>query len=240
MTKRFIRFQKYIERLKQIYIHSICSFYVYEAIQESKAQNILGEEKAEENAKTMGNYKGLFSTLEYGLKIHSLMELAKIFDNAEGSLHINKLINFAKSNTKHLSSNDFKEANQEREFIDELTKEYEGLKKSDFEELDEMMSVNAELIEKLKVYRNQYLAHEDKKKKNINIAVEEVKKLFNIVEKILNMLSSKTNFSTTMFEQLKEECKEDTKFAVIHLKQMERYRLKKPQEDKIDEQNNSS
>ncbi|MDP2762956.1 MAG: hypothetical protein Q8O27_00340 [Enterobacteriaceae bacterium] len=224
MENNFIEFQEYLKRLRKIYLKSLYSFYVFESMDELRALNVCGE-KAYKNADTMTRFKNFFVTTKDALNFHFLMELAKLFDDAKQSLHINKLIAFAKSNNKYLTAENFNSANQNRVFLEELTKEYEGITKDDILDIENLLNTNQGLINRLTSYRDQYLAHEDKNKKEILITVEEIKILFEIIKKILNTFSKKTNFSTTMYSHIEENCKNDTQMVVEYLERFEKYRL---------------
>lgn len=233
MSDEFLKYQEYFERLKNIYMSALSSFYTYEALRELSAPNIVGDEEAEVNIKTMNHFKGLFSPARRALNFHFLMELAKLFKYADKSLYIRRLINFAKSHQRKMTVKDFKDANEDREFIKDLTDRYNGLEQSDFEEIEKMLEENDEIIKKLTLYRDENLAHEDKNKTEISLPVEEIQKLFEIVAKILNLLSSKINFSTTVYDYLKEDCERDTKSAVDYLHRFEKYRMQEIRESRI-------
>lgn len=227
MDNESVKFRKYLEKLQSIYFHALSAFYVFESIEELKVPNIVGAEEAKENLRIMNNgsgFGGFFLIVRHTLNFYFLMELAKILDDAKQSLHLNKIINFAKSNKQKLNVEAFKETNQDRAFLQELSKRYEGITKEDLEEIDKRLERTKNIREKIKEYRDQNLAHEDLKKKKIIITQEEVVKIFSLIEKILNIFSYKTDFSTTSYQFAKSNCKEDTKRVFEYLKRFEPYR----------------
>ena len=82
------------------------------------------------------------------------------------------------------------------------------------------------IIKKLDDYRNQYLAHEDKQKKKVNINSGEIQELFKLIAEILNLFSSRLDFSTTAYSHVEKECKGDIKRVAEYLNRFEPYRLK--------------
>jgi len=135
------------------------------------------------------------------------------------------IVNFAGSNIKKLSQKDFLEFHQGRTFLSELFKQYKAMDNKDLAEIKNKISSHEKIIKKIDDYRNQYLAHEDKKKKEIIINSGEIQKLFKLIADILNLFSSRLDFSTTAWEHVEKECKGDTKRVVEYLKRFEPYRL---------------
>lgn len=226
MKSNYVIFQKYLKRLRSTYFHALCAFYVFDAIDELKAPNIVGKKEADENVKTLNRFKNFFVITKYSLNFYFLMELAKILDDAPRSLHLNKLINFANSNRKKLSADEFKKINPDRAFLQDLLNRYEGVKKEDFEEISKKLNGIKKIREKIKKFRDQYLAHEDLKQEQVNISQEEVIKIFNLISDILNIFSKKTDFSTTRYSHIENDCKKDTKKVIEYLRKFESYILK--------------
>jgi len=226
MSKEFKTLFEYLKNLRSRYFHALSAFYVYEGLLELSALNISGQKGAEQNIKTMNRFKNFFIMSKEALRIYFLLELAKLFDESKQSLHINKIVNFSGSNIKALSKNDFLEFHQGRTFIDELFKQYKAVDKNDLKEIKTKTKKHEVIIKKLDDYRNQYLAHEDKQKKKVNINSGEIQELFKLIAEILNLFSSRLDFSTTAYSHVEKECKDDTKRVVEYLNRFEPYRLK--------------
>lgn len=231
MASEFVKFQEYIERLRTIYFDALSAFYVYEAIQELIAPNIVGEKEAENNLAVLNRFGGFFVITRHTLNFYFLLELAKMLDSAKQSLHLSKLINFANSNTNKLNVEEFKKLNLGRPFLQELVSGYEGVKKEDFEIIEKKLEATKGIREKIKKYRDQYLAHEDLKKKEISISQKEVIEIFSLIAEILNIFSSKTNHSTTTYSYVESDCKSDTRRIVEYLKRFEPYRLEENEKE---------
>jgi len=221
----------YIEKMKSRYFHALSAFHIYETLNELLAPNIVSQDVAEKNVVVIRNYINFFLPSKEALRIYYFLELAKLFDTADESLHITKLINYTQINISKLKAEDFKKYNQNRELVDDLVKSYQGINHDDLKNVKAELDKNKEIIEKLKTYRNQYLAHDDKTKDEVTITGEEVYKLFSMLKKILNLFSAKLDSSTTIYQSAEEYTKTDTKRVIDHLKRFEPYRLKEIDEE---------
>ena len=230
MSSEFVKFQSYLKRLRSIYFNALSAFYAFEAIEELKAPNIVGKDEAEENLAVMNRFKNFFVIARHTLNFYFLMELAKILDDARQSLHLAKLINFAKSNRKKLNVDEFEKLNSDRVFLKDLVNRYEGIEKVDFEKIEKKFKETEDIRERIRKYRDQNLAHEDLNKEDINISKEDVVKIFELVSEILNIFSNKTDFSITSYSHIEGACKDDTKNIFEYLKRFEPYRLKEIKE----------
>ena len=226
MSDEFNTTISYIEKMKERYFLALSSFYAYEALMEIIAPNIVGQDVAEKNVKVFNTFNNLFGISKETLRVYFFIELAKLFDVSDQSLHITKIINYTKSNIDKLTVNDFVEYNQNRNFIDSLIENYQGVKHDDLMLIKYEIKKYKNIIEKVKTYRNQYLAHDDIKKVEVNITGEEIKILFSVIEKILNMFSSKLISATSMYDRVEESAKDETKMIFDYLKRFEPYRLK--------------
>ncbi|MFT4326048.1 MAG: hypothetical protein ACMXYK_00940 [Candidatus Woesearchaeota archaeon] len=207
----FTHLQKYISNLKTKLINAYGAFTVYSTLENlSNSETDKNASKNKEISTELLN--NFFIPVENSLYSHSLIELAKLFDHAKKSIHIEKLINFAKS--KPIRASDFKNYNQDRDFIEELLKEWEGINSTDIEEIQSLLKDNSIQIKKLITYRNKLLAHNNKKEPQLELSNSEIKTLFEIVDKILNIFSYKTNFSKTIFEWTLEPTIEQTEYVM--------------------------
>lgn len=222
----FIKFQEYLKKLRESYFNTLCAFYSFEALEELRSIKILDKKEAEENVEVMGKFKNFFVITRHALNVYFLIGLAKILDDAKQSLHLTKLINFANANKKKLNVSEFEKLNSNRAFLESLVLRYEEIKKEDFEKIERMLNETKGIRDKIKRYRDQNLAHEDLKKDEINISSIEVIKIFELVAEIFDIFSYKTDFSTTSYSHIKDECKRDTKNVIEYLKRFESYRLK--------------
>ena len=225
---------EYIDQLQSRYFKTLSAFYAYEGLRESKAPNILGQDKAEENVEVIKRYKDFFLPAEEALRVYFFIELAKLFDASNQSLHIDKVINFTESNLRHLTADAFKEYNAEqgREFLNSLTEEYKGVAHTDLMEIRHLLETHKNSLEKLGIYRDKWLAHEDIKKPNLpDITGIELRGLFEALQKILNILTSKLNSSSTRWDHVEQDVKHHVNLVIEHLHRFEPYRLKEIDDD---------
>lgn len=230
MSQEFTTFMEYLKKLQDRYFFMLSAFYTREALEELRAPNIVGKEEAQKNIETMNKYNNFFSLSKESLRVYFLLELAKLFDVSNESLHINKMVNFTESNIQKLSVNDFLEFNQDRKFIKEMIESYKGINNKDLKHIKLLISKHSATIQNIKIYRDKYLAHDDVTKTSVVLTPKMIKPLFEIIEKILNLFSLKVDHSTTMYNYVEKECKNDTKSVVNYLKRFELHRLKEIEE----------
>src|SRR5690606_18788957 len=125
----------------QRYYRALSFFYMFDALREVRAPNIVGKEKAEANVKTMRGYRHFFILAEEAFRTNCLLELAKMFDASRQSLSINKVLGFTEGNMKNLTIAAFEEYNQtrSREFLEELVGEYKAMDYGELVEIKKML-----------------------------------------------------------------------------------------------------
>lgn len=226
--KEFETLMERINELRSGYYRALSSFHTYEALREAKAPNIHGQSEAEANVAVMNTFRNFFIPAEEALRVYFFIELAKLFDASDQSLHINKVVNFTESNMKHLTVDAFKEynADQSREFLDSLVREYKGVDHSTLKEIRESLSEHSIALEKLKTYRDKWLAHNDINKPELpDITGEELHALFGLLAKILNSLTSQLNNSTSMWDHVERDTRWHVNMVIEYLRRFEPYRL---------------
>lgn len=226
MSTEFNKTILYIKKMEDRYFFALSTFHAYEGLKELLAPNIVGQEAAEENVKIFKRFNNFLNPSKEALRVYFLLELAKLFDISDQSLHITKIVNYTQSNISKLTVNDFVEYSQDREFLQDLIKNYRGLKNDDLLSIKSEIEKNEDIINKIKNYRDQYLAHDDTKKIEVSITKEEIMALFNLIEKILNIFSLKLISSTSMYDHVERDAKNQTKMLIDHLKRFEPYRKK--------------
>jgi len=220
----------YLKKLQNRYFFTLSAFYAYEGLMELSATNIIGKEEADKNVEEMNKFNNFFGPSKEALRVYFLLELAKLFDASDQSLHIDKIINFTQSNIGRLSASDFAEFSQDRQFVEELVKNYRGINNDDLQHIKSLISQHANTIQDLKTYRDKYLAHDDLIKVDVKLTQENIKSLFEVIKKVLNLFSSKTDHSTTMYNHIEDRSKDETKRIIEHLRRFEPYRLKEIEE----------
>lgn len=227
MTTDFQRLMKYIKEMQKRYHHALHAFHVYDTMVRLSASNIVGQEQAEKNVQTINQYKDFFIIAKESTRVYFFLELAKMFDNSKQSLQVDKIVNFTQSQIKNLNAESFAEYNSDRQLVDDLIKTYKGVSSEDLKVVKNLLQEQSSVIDKLIIYRDSWLAHDDINKPEIPIiSVEELEKLFDTVSKIMNLLANKLNSESWMWEHVKESAEQDTKMIVNHLQRFEPYRIK--------------
>jgi len=226
MSQEFTVFMDYLNKLEKRYSFMLSAFYTWEALIELCAPNIVGKKEARQNVEIMNRSNKFFGPSKESLRVYFLLELAKLFDASDQSLHIDRVINFTESNIQKLLVSDFAEFNQNRGFIEELVKNYKGINIKDLKHVRSLIALHTATIQDLKTYRDKYLAHDDISKVDVTLKQYKIKALFKVIEEILNLFSYKGNHSTRMYNSIEKECKNDTKMVLEYLRRFEPYRLK--------------
>ncbi len=222
----FPRIMKYLESIKSRYFRAFSAFHVFETLEEALAINVVGKEKAEENLKVIKMFSGFFLMSKEALRVYFFLELAKLFDSSNQSLQINKIINITENNISKLTVNDFEDFNKDRELLKELTEGYKGITHENLKEIKDLLKKEQLVIDKLRVYRDKWLAHDDIDKPEIpEINSIELRSLFDSFAKIINIFSSNMNHESTMWSQAEDSSKFDTQYVLDHLYRFEKYRI---------------
>ncbi len=226
MANHFSDLAKHLENLMDQLSSAHMSFAIYDAMMEQKAPNILGQEKAEDNVKTMNRYNHFFGPIEWTVFVYAILTLAKFFDKDSRSLSIYKIIKLIRTHRDELTANDFKEHYRNRVGVEGLSKAYKGVTDDQLNNIEDKIQENNLLLEKLKTLRDQYFAHNDINKIEVKISPGEILELFKLVEEIMQKISYAVMFETWSFKHLSGTCKDDTSALIDHLRRFEPYRLK--------------
>ena len=229
----FNTLMEYAREMHRRYFHAISAFYAFEALKEVRAPNIVGPAYAEKNANIMSRYNGVFMLTEEALRVYFFLELAKMFDSSREALHVNKIVNFTSSNLKKLTVEAFKDYNehQSRAFIQNLVNEYQGMSHKELIEIRKELNNHKTTLNKLNVYRDKWLAHDDIKKPKLpSITGKEVKALFEVLAKILNSITGRLNSESWAYSHVESDTKNSTRLIVEHLRRFEPYLQKEIKE----------
>lgn len=229
----FKTLMEYAKEMHHRYFRAISAFYAFEALKEVRAPNIVGQSDAEKNAKTMTRYNGLFTPAEEALRVYFFLELAKMFDSSKQALHINTILNFTAVNLKNLTVDAFKEYNRSQPlvFLETLVNEYRGMDHKELIVIKEMFDKHKATLNKLGIYRDKWLAHDDKKKPKLpSITGGEVRSLFEVLVKMLNSITGRLNSESWTYSHVEGDVKHHIKLVVDHLRRFEPYRLREIEE----------
>jgi hypothetical protein len=222
----FPRIMKYLKDIKSRYFRAFSAFHVFETLQEAIAINVVGKERAEQNLEVINKFKDFFLISKESLRVYFFLELAKLFDTSGKSLQINKIINITESNISKLTVDDFEDFNKDRQLIAELIKGYKGITHNNLNEIRKILTKEQPIIDKLKVYRDKWLAHDDiDKPETPAISSLELRSLFDSFAKIMNIFSTNMNHESTIWNHIEESSKFDTQYVLDYLYRFEKYRI---------------
>jgi len=230
MTDEFATLMSYSKEMHRRLFHARAAFYAYEGLLEATAPNKSGKKRAPLNAKILANYKDFLIPAKESLRVYFFLELAKLFDASDQSLHVTKILNFTESNLMRLSMDAFKEYNkdQSRAFLDDLVSGYKGMNRDEVLGLRTELRKRRILINRLKRYRDQWLAHADIKQSPTppKLTGRHIRILFALMESILNKITGAFNSETWQYSHIERDAKHHVKLLFDHLRRFEPYRLK--------------
>src|SRR3989338_4116114 len=116
-------------------------------------------------------------------------------------------------------------------FLETLVNEYKGMDHKEFIAIKEMLNKHKTTLNKLETYRDKWLAHDDKKKPRLpSITGEEIRDLFEVLAKMLNIITGRLNSESWTYSHVEGDVKHHIKLVVDHLRRFEPYRLKEIEE----------
>ncbi len=144
----------------------------------------------EDEAHALNRYRGFFIPARSSLRDMALLQFAKIFDRDRRTISLRNLLSAAKNNPTILVPH---------------------AKEGDLEKLESEINENAQLLNNLKTYRDQHLAHQDKVVKDTSLPYGKVKQLIGEVKDMYyNSLSKWHERSTTSYDFLTREAEQHT------------------------------
>lgn len=161
--------------------------------------------KNEDNVNLINKYYlAFYSTIKESLRVNSILEISKIFDK-NSWIRFDKLINLLKQYNKSLTWESFKKINKDRIFVDELKDRYQKINNEDIEKYKKILHNHEWIINDIKSYRDEYIAHDDLNKKTYNFTTKELEDLLKWIEEITNKITRKIDFSSTNRDYFKNK-----------------------------------
>jgi len=230
MDEDQLRFEKLLEfgkRLRNRYLHTLSAYKLFDEFNKLSAENIVGKKRAQANVNIFNKYGYFILTSKESLRCFFLIELAKFFDKdlRKQNLSIENVINYSDKKIESFSVEQFHQYHKDRKIIPELFEKFKALTKKDLNKINKRLNNNQEVIKRLKDYRDQYLAHDDIKKKDIPINKKNVNTLMNIVKDTIELIHHKLDFSSNSYSNYKEEPIKDINRLVKDLKEHEKLRI---------------
>jgi hypothetical protein len=155
----------------------------------------------------LNSYIYFFTTTKEATRCYFLIELAKFFDtprseNKTRSIHW--VLDYAEKNIHRLTKKDFLAYHDERQIIPEIFASYKQLEIKDLEKLQKRLARNKDVINRLKTYRDKYLAHDDIKKIAVKLSVREMDTLLHIVRDVIKLFYYKLDFAINSYKNFEE------------------------------------
>lgn len=198
------------------------SFLIREQIKKQIAGNVQWSEVANENVAICNMYKNFFIYTIHAHQTVFLLELAKLYDKDTQTVSLYNLLCYIENNIKTFNEENYKKYCQKYESDRQRDGEYTNIKIEDIRTIRDEILCSDKLIEKVKKIRDSSLAHNDFKKKDIPLIIQDVDELYqktqwrlNKISYILNWenwfkISDKKNISNnihSLFEALKRSNK---------------------------------
>lgn len=218
MINEFQELQRRLKRIESIYFHTYCEYITFNEIEKLRAPDRIGREEVDKNLELLNHYQNFFQVIVESLRISFLSKTAKLVDTHTDSLHLDSLIDYIESNKEKLTVDDFVKQNPKRAFLSELVAKYRSFTNDDIVMLRAKLKEASDIREKIKLYRDQHLSHEDLKQKDVDVQRDDIDDLFRLIREILNFISNKLEFSTTTFRLAKEDCERDVKNLIDNLR----------------------
>lgn len=188
----------------------------------------IGVDIANKNVEVFNRFKYFFITTKESCRAYSLIELAKFFDKNKRnqSLTILQVLDYSDKNINHLKEKDFLLHHKDRIIIPELFKSYREITREDINNLRKKILDKQEIIKRLLLYRDQYLAHDDLSKDQIKIDKKEVEEILDLIKGVIDFYYLKLDFASNCYKNFNEEPVEEMKELIKILQEHEEQRIK--------------
>jgi hypothetical protein len=194
------------------------SFAVFEALRELSAPNIVGKSEANKNVVEMNRHLGFFGSTQDAHRVRSMLKLSHMFDKHPDALSLPKLLNVAEGQNGLFTKEAFSKANAGRPFLEEMKKEYVGIKQKTITRLRGLIESKREVVDRLLSERDQYLAHTDWKAVKQKITSGDMQELIKVAETAINDLLRELNNAIFDCQALARRSKKDTKSVLDRLR----------------------
>ena len=205
--ENFAKAFKWMQELRNRYLHTIAAFTIYEEFQKIAAPNVGGKKRAEKNVHTFSRHLYFFAPLKESARCYFFIELVKFFDkNKRGqSLTIETLFDLVENHFSSFSKEEFLKYHMGRYFIPELFESYKEFSRKDINNFKERLKRNKKIIDDLKTYRDKFLVHADINKNEVKITAGQIKILLKIVKNAVDIFYRKLDFASNAYSNYDEE-----------------------------------
>jgi hypothetical protein len=192
-------------QLEKRYLRTLSAHKTYLALDKTNMIPVQGKKKALDNTKVLNKYWYFFSTAKEATRCYFLIELAKFFDTHPDTRSIFWMLEYADKHMNQLTKQDYIKFHSTRNTNSILFEHFKPLERTDILRLQKRINLHSEKIKKLKDYRDQELAHDDRKKKKINLTIKEMDTLLKIVRDVVKLFYAKLDFASIIFDNFEKE-----------------------------------
>lgn len=213
MSKEFDEISSYLERLRLTFFSSIRGYYVYVTIVNSIEPHLEIINKL---------YRTFFASIIESSRDSFLSKLSLIFDKHKKALHINQLLKYARNNMLNLSKDNFIKRYPDKA-RNRLFEDYKQISEEDLSLIESWILDSKGHIENLRTYRNNFSSHSSIEIINLKLEKAQIDKLFELVEKIFQLLSLRVEFEDHYYDPIKRGAVEDARRVIDHLVRFQPY-----------------
>ena len=220
--KNTINFKKvtgWVKQLRSRYMLTLAAHRIFLELDRARTISHSGEKAAEKNVEIFKKYSYYFIPTKESIRYYLIIELAKFFEvDSKKSLTLDFLLNYTEDNLKFLSKDYFKSYHKDRKFLIEDIERLEEISISEIESFRKRIKNSHERIERIKNYRDKYIAHDDLKKKTYTINTRDISTLLILVRDIIDYYYKKLEWASTIYDNFDKEPVRDTKRIFTDLK----------------------
>lgn len=230
--KRFEELTAVVEKLRERFLLTLASDKIFKQLSALRNSKVVGKRRAERNAKVFKNYLYFFNTIHEASRCYFLVELSKFFDPLRArneTRTIYWVLNYSERYIAHFNKNVFLSFYNEKQVKQEAFRHYIPLHLRDIKKLRRRLKIHQLKIEKLRTYRDKYLAHDDLRKQVVDLKNHEIKVLVRIIHDVIELFYNKLKFSSNSYHNFEEEPLRDLKRLFDNLAKYEVIRLEEIQ-----------
>lgn len=209
----------YLEKLRQRYYNLLSAFTIYEQIKKLLAPNVVGKKIAFENKKITDEYKYFFNITIKAITVYLLIELYKFFDHDKKALSFPNILSFLGNNLEKISKSYFIEYHKKngRDIPSDSFKRYKSINKKTIISIRNKINKEKESIERLRIYRNQNIGHDDFEKDIIIINAGDIRRMLKLIQSVINILNKRIDNVMYIYDSFERSPKDEVEFLFSQL-----------------------
>lgn len=223
--EKYLEIKKLFNRLSKEICFVTESYYIWRTLTFSRSIPEVGREQAEKNARLLNLCQDFFLTTEQSHLQTFVIGLVKFFDDDSDALSIQGLINEIQKNKIFFTAEIVHKLHHTIANSQEINDTYEPIDQETIKQMRQIRKQHKQLIQNLTNIRKKQFAHTDLIVINSSFVPAEIEFLIRDVQIIYNKLSNTFDFSTTLYDHLKEDSTQSTKNILKNIELAEKYRI---------------